>query len=1043
MDLAKLRVVDLKQELQNRGLDTKGVKAVLIERLQAAIDSEQDVNSSDGGDVEKSESPESGEPEEESILPDEVGGDEPPDDESPTAPPIEHEEASPVPEEPPEVAVEAAEVAPEEENDPESQDVDEKVEKTDESVEESADKEDKEPEDSNETMPIDEMEKQEVEETKKDEKEASVESKDSRKRRRSHSPTESEQSRRRARRESQAAKPDDFMCIEDEPTLPEQTPILSWVDSDLHLRITGSDFCEGKSLSDGVLGLMWAGARATHGVSQGRVFYEVQLLQRNNRVSFPDEKNLFSLRCGWSVRNSELFLGESTNSFAYDSDGRKIRDAGEAEDYGVKFSVGDVIGIYLDMDATPCTIQYTVNGEDQGVAFEFDKDTLNGEALFPHISTKNITYKVNFGHLENTLLQDYKPRKRHHSHERDHKSRKSSTSDDKEPKRDEKTSAKPTNDGENWDDETATKKEEDVPPAEGEEEEEEEKKKKTEGEDVEMKAAEEEGGSAETAEKSEESVEQAEEAIEEPETAEATEVAEAPKEEAKGEEEKPQPERMETEEEAEKPINRETLPDYIFIGRIPCEELVEGPKRPETRKECEVIIMIGLPGAGKTHWVNLHNEQNPEKCYNIIGMDFLINRMTNRKHSLRSERFTDMSNRSFTVLQEMAQKRRRNYILDQTNVFASAQRRKMKGFGDFKRIAVIVVPDDEEYKKRVAGKKEGGSKDEVTENVLNEMKANFSLPSSDLGWFDEIKYPDLDEAAADTLVDQYNKEGRKAMPPSPKRRQYDDYRDRRRGGRDFGRDDRRWDRGGGDRRDRWMPMGGGGPRGPSGWRPPPPRDYYGGGGYDRRGGDRWGGDAQSWVSGGRRGNERDYRRNDYGGGGGGGHRSDYRSRDRDSRSGGGRYGRDQDFRERRSDNRGGGGDNYRSSHSSSSRSSSSRHDYSSSSSGKRDSGTSSAMKNYSSSAHGGGQAAMGGGQAAAWGAAGGWAGQAGQWGMPAGQWQGQAWPQQQWNAQGWGGSWGYGMNGGNGQPQQWGSWDGQNQPVYTTPNVNPPSDQPN
>lgn len=37
-DLSKLRVVDLKQELQNRGLDTKGVKAVLISRLQAAID---------------------------------------------------------------------------------------------------------------------------------------------------------------------------------------------------------------------------------------------------------------------------------------------------------------------------------------------------------------------------------------------------------------------------------------------------------------------------------------------------------------------------------------------------------------------------------------------------------------------------------------------------------------------------------------------------------------------------------------------------------------------------------------------------------------------------------------------------------------------------------------------------------------------------------------------------------------------------------------------------------------------------------------------
>lgn len=56
-------------------------------------------------------------------------------------------------------------------------------------------------------------------------------------------------------------------------------------------------------------------------------------------------------------------------------------------------------------------------------------------------------------------------------------------------------------------------------------------------------------------------------------------------------------------------------------------------------------------------------------------------------------------------------------------MFASAQRRKIKGFGEFQRKAVIVVPSDEDYTARVEACKNDIDKDN-SEHDLNEMKGN-------------------------------------------------------------------------------------------------------------------------------------------------------------------------------------------------------------------------------------------------------------------------------------------------------------------------------
>ena len=58
---------------------------------------------------------------------------------------------------------------------------------------------------------------------------------------------------------------------------------------------------------------------------------------------------------------------------------------------------GDVVGAYVDLSADPVNFHFTKNGEDQGVAFSIPKSQLGDQALFPHISSRNVKFEANFG----------------------------------------------------------------------------------------------------------------------------------------------------------------------------------------------------------------------------------------------------------------------------------------------------------------------------------------------------------------------------------------------------------------------------------------------------------------------------------------------------------------------------------------------------------------------------------------------------------------------------------------------------------------------
>ncbi|KAJ8981698.1 hypothetical protein NQ317_003419 [Molorchus minor] len=229
------------------------------------------------------------------------------------------------------------------------------------------------------------------------------------------------------------------------------------------------------------------------------------------------------------------------------------------------------------------------------------------------------------------------------------------------------------------------------------------------------------------------------------------------------------------------PIHSE-LDEYVYLSKV--EDKVPGPARPDNRGECEAIIMVGLPASGKTEWVRQHVTSNVEKRYTVIGNTFLLERMTvsgepfKSKFKGRWSMLVDRLQKCLNKLIYTASLRRRNYIIDQTNVFPSAQRRKMRPFEGFKRHAVIVVVDDEEQARRQSLQEALDGK-EVPDSTILEMKAAMSLPEKG-EWLEEVTYAGLSEDEAKELVKKYNVAGKQAGYGSEKR---------------FGRRDDRWQKG--------------------------------------------------------------------------------------------------------------------------------------------------------------------------------------------------------------------------------------------------------
>jgi len=206
--------------------------------------------------------------------------------------------------------------------------------------------------------------------------------------------------------------------------------------------------------------------------------------------------------------------------------------------------------------------------------------------------------------------------------------------------------------------------------------------------------------------------------------------------------------------------------DYVKVGAVDEVSRVRGSPRIASRDQCEMIMMIGLPASGKTTWVDKHVADHTDKQYNVISTTTMINKMTvngeprKKHHKGKWEQVVQKATRSLQEMLRAASQRRRNVIIDQTNVYPNAQKRKARPFEGFQRRSVVVVPTDEVYKERCQAQEAGGCKD-IPDEAIMEMKANFTLPELETDTvvpiFVETTFVELDRETAKDVVDLYNK----------------------------------------------------------------------------------------------------------------------------------------------------------------------------------------------------------------------------------------------------------------------------------------------
>ena len=153
----------------------------------------------------------------------------------------------------------------------------------------------------------------------------------------------------------------------------------------------------------------------------------------------------------------------------------------------------------------------------------------------------------------------------------------------------------------------------------------------------------------------------------------------------------------------------------------------------------EIIVMVGLPGSGKSTWINSMLAKS-DADYEIISSDNEIERLAAADGLDYNTGFDRYIGKATAIMKEKfreAVNTGKNIIQDQTNLSAKKRRSILSQVPDnYRKIAVVFNLTDDELKRRLSKREQEGGKS-IPAHVMKNMARSFQPPTKAEG-FDAI-----------------------------------------------------------------------------------------------------------------------------------------------------------------------------------------------------------------------------------------------------------------------------------------------------------------